>query len=254
MAHDDEHIYAKVIAQRGLPGKLPNLYSGGVRGSQYGELVTVEAGQARHTLSDQATYFIAHNPTNDASTTLAGHADAELADADATMTKPFIHMLVAAASTKRIYLDYIEIDVVTAPTTAAKDNWAAQIDSGATRITSGGTTLTQVNPNMQSTATSDLVIKGGAPVTGAESPLARHLGHGQLRDGVVIAGDRYEFRFGAAPTSGDNVVSTAASRHWINMPPVILGPTDQFLLALYSADDAYGAAGVYKLRCAWWEF
>ncbi len=249
-----DQINAKVRASRGLPGKFPNFTSAGVRGSQYGELVGVEVGQARHTLSDQATYFIAHNATNDASTTLAGHADPELADADATMTKPFIHMLVSAASTKRIYLDYIEIDVVTAPTTAAKDNWAAQLDSGATRITSGGTALTLVNPNMQSTATSDMTIKAGAPVTGAESPLARHLGHGQLRDGVVIAGDRYEFRFGAAPTSGDNIVSGAASRHWITMPPVILGPTDQFLLALYSADDATAAAGVYKVRCAWWEY
>ncbi len=250
----DEHIYAKVIARRGLPGKFPNNSDGGVRGSQYGELATLEVGSARHNLADQATYFIAHNATNDASTTLAGHPDAELADADATMTKPFIHMIVSAASAVRIYLDYIEIEVVTAPTTAAKDNWAAQLDSGATRVTSGGTALTLVNPNMQSTATPTLSIKGGAVATGAESPLARHLGHGQNRDGVVIAGDRYCFKFGGAPSSGDNVVSTAASRHHINMPPVILGAADQFLLALYSADDAYGAAGVYKVRAAWWEY
>jgi hypothetical protein len=250
----DEHITAKIVARRGLPGKIGNNRDGGVRGSQFAELMTLEGGSARHNLADQAAYFVAHNATNDASTTLAGHADAELADADATMTKPFIHMRVAAASTKRIYLDYIEIEVVTAPTTAAKDNWAAQLDTGATRVTSGGTALTRVNSNMQSTETSDLVILGGAVVTGAESPLARHLGHGQNRDGVVIAGDRYSYRFGGAPSSGDNVVSTAASRHLINMPPVILGPTDQFLLALYSADDAYGAAGVYKVRAAWWEF
>jgi hypothetical protein len=249
----DEHIIAKVVGRRGLPGKIPNNASGGVRGSQYGELITQEVGLARYTLADQATYFIAHNATNDASTTLAGHADAELADADATMTKPFIHMLVAATSIKRIYLDYIEIEVVTAPTVAAKDNWAAQLDSGATRVTSGGTALTKVNTNVQSTGTSDLTILGGAVVTGAESPLVRHLGHGQNRDGVVIAGDRYSFRFGGTPSSGDNVVASAASRHLINMPPVILGASDQFLLALYSADDAYGAAGVYKVRAAWWE-
>jgi hypothetical protein len=249
-----EHINPKLIARRGLPGKFPNNTSGGVRGSQFGELVTLEGGSARHNLADQATYFIAHNATNDASTTLAGHADPELADADATMTKPFIHMRVDPSSIKRIYLDYLEIEVVTAPTTAARDNWAAQLDSGATRVTSGGTALTKINPNMQSTATSDLTILGGAVVTGAESPVARHLGHGQTRGAIVIAGDRYHFRFGGAPSSGDNVVASAASRHLINMPPVILGAADQFLLALYSADDATAAAGVYKVRAAWWEY
>jgi hypothetical protein len=249
----DEHIIAKVIGRRGLPARAPNNSSTGVRGSQYGELVTRAVGQARHAMSDQATYFVAHNATNDASTTLAGHADPELADVDATMTKPFIHMIVSTASTKRIYLDYIEIDVVTAPTTAAKDNWAAQLDTGNTRVTSGGTALTKINANMQSTATSDLTILGGPVVTGAESPNVRHLGHGQLRDGAAIAGDRYQYRFGGDPSSGDNVVATAASRHLINMPPVILGAQDQFLLAIYSADDAYAAAGVYKVRCGWWE-
>jgi hypothetical protein len=254
MSSSEENTTPQVLARRGLPGKIPNNSPGPFRGSQFGELVTLEVGLPRITLADQATYFIAHNATNDASSTLAGHADPELADADATMTKPFIHMLVSAASVKRIYLDYIEIEIVTAPTTAAKDNWAAQLDTGATRVTSGGTALTKINPNMQSTATSDLTILGGAVVTGAESPNARHLGHGQNRAAIPIAGDRYLYRFGGAPSSGDNVVGSAASRHLINMPPVILGATDQFLLALYSADDATAAAGVYKVRAAWWEY
>ena len=248
-----DHIIAKALARRGLPGKIPNNKDGPVRSSQYGEVLTLPVGSARHTLLDQATYFVAHNATNDAATTVAGHADPELADADATMTKPLVHMRVAASSTKRIYLDYIELEVVTAPTNGTKDNWAAQLDSGATRVTSGGTALTNVNTNMQSTATSDLTILGGAVVTGAESPLVRHLGHGQTRAAIAIIGDRYQFRFGGEPSSGDNVVATAASRHLINMPPVILGATDQLLLAIYAADDAQTAAAVYKIRAAWWE-
>ncbi len=250
----DEHITAKVAARRGLPGKFPNNSAGAVRGSQYAELVTKEIGSFRHSLADQATYFVAHNATNDASSTLLGHADPELADADATLTKPLVHMLVAATSTKRIYLDYLEIEVVTAPTNGGRDNWAAQLDTGATRITSGGTALTNVNSNVQSTATSDLVIKGGAIVSGAESPNARHLGHGQTRAAIAIVGDRYMFRFGGSPSSGGNVAAGVASRHLINMPPVILGPADQFLLALYAADDAQTVAGVYKVRAAWWEY
>jgi hypothetical protein len=251
MSEEFTNIQGK--ARRGLPGKISNNTYGAIRSSQYGELVNVDGGNFRHTLSDQATYFVAHNATNDASTTLVGHADPELADVDATMTKPFIHMIVASGATTRCYLDYIEMEVVTAPTGGTGDNWAAQLDTGATRISSGGTALTLVNPNMQSTATPNLTILGGVPVTGAESPNVRHLGFGLIRAAVAVVGDRYHFRFGGDPSSGDNVVATAASRHLINMAPVILGPSDQFLLALYPSTDDQTVGGTYKVRCAWWE-
>ncbi len=251
MSDDEINIQGKAI--RGLPARIANLQNGAIRSSQYGELVFKPVGQARHTLADQGTYFLAHNATNDASTTLLGHADPELADADATMTKPLVHMRMASAVTAFAYLDFIEIEVVTAPTNGGKDNWAAQLDTGATRVSSGGTALTVVNSNMQSTATSSLSILGGAVVTGAESPNVRHLGHGQTRAAIAIVGDRYMFKFGGDPSSGDNVVATAASRHLINMPPVILGSTDQLLLAIYASDDAQTVAGVYKIRCGWWE-
>jgi hypothetical protein len=250
---DEDCIDLQGLAIRGLPSKIPNLARGPVRASQFGELVTKHAGQARQTLADQGTYFLAHNATNDAATTLLGHADPELADNDATMTKALVHMRHAPTSSVFAYLDFIEIEVVTAPTNGAKDNWAAQLDTGATRVSSGGTALTAVNSNMQSTRTADLAILGGAIVTGAESPSARQLGHGQNRAAIAIIGDRYMFRFGEEPSCGDNVVATAASRHLINLPPVILGPTDQLLLGLYTSDDAQTVAGVYKIRVGWWE-
>lgn len=250
---DDEDTTVNALALRTLPNKIPNLYQGPIRASLYGELLSKPIGQARHTLADQGTYFLAHNATNDAATTLLGHADPELADNDATMTKALVHMRLAPTSSVFAYLDFIEIEVVTAPTAGAKDNWAAQLDTGATRVSSGGTALTSVNSNMQSTRTPDLTILGGAIVTGAESPSVRQLGHGQNRAAIAIIGDRYMFRFGDEPSSGDNVVATAASRHLINMPPVILGPTDQLLLGLYTSDDAQTVAAVYKIRCGWWE-
>ncbi len=250
----DEHINAKLIARRGLSRKFPNNTSGGVRGSQFGELVTLEAGSARHVMSDQATYFVGHNTTNDAATTIASHADPELVDVDATMTKPFIHMRVAASSLNRIYLDYIELEITAAATGGTGDCWAAQLDTGATRVTSGGTALTYVNTNMQSTASPDLAILAGAVVTGAESPNVRNLGFGQTRKAVSIIGDRYQFRFGGEPSSGDNVAATVASRHLINLGPVILGPTDQLLLAIYPSTDDQTVGPVFKVRCAWWEY
>jgi len=37
----------------------------------------------------------------------------------------------------------------------------------------------------------------------------------------------------------------------VPLPPVILGPTDQFALHLYAPSQ--NAAGVYKVFMGWWE-
>lgn len=251
---DTKHIDALSI--RGLPSAISNNTRGPVRSSRYGELVTTPLGKWQHTLADEGTYFIAHNATNDASTTLAGHAAPVLADADVTMTKPFIHARceLASSDSRRIYLHFIEIEVITAGANGTADSWATQLDTGATRVTSGGTALTRVNPNMQSTATPNLAVLGGAVVTGAESAQVRDLGFGQFRPSIAIAGDKYMFTFGAeAEAVGSQAPAAAAAitRHVVGLPPVILGPTDQFLLALYSPSQS--AAGVYKVRMGWWE-
>ena len=217
-------------------------------GNQYARLLD----QFAH--AEQGTLFIAHNATNDASTTLAGHAAPVLADADATMTKPLFFMRNPTSSTKRIIPLYLELDLVTAGANGTADNWAAQLDTGPTRVTSGGTALTIVNPNMDNANASVLAatgaLLGGAVVTGAEVDV-RELGHGQIRAAIHVAGDRYCFKFGGEPGVGANVVATAASRHLINLPPVILGAEDMFLLAAYAPSQS--AAAVYKMRCAWLE-
>lgn len=227
---------------------------GPFRLSRYGEVMNRNID--RRTLAEEGSYFIAHNPTNDASTTLAGHAAPVLADADATLTKPFVFIRVPANSTKLVYLDFIEVDVVTAGANGTTDNWADQLDTGNTRYASGGTALTIVNPNMQSTETSLFAgqtnhLLGGDAVAGAEGASVRHLGHGQIRAAIHIAGDRYVYQYGMDPSVGSNVVAAAASRHVINRPAVILGATDQYLLAFYAPSQS--AAAVYKLRMGWFE-
>jgi len=244
----------KIVSSRSLPGKTPNNTRAAIRGSQYGEVFTSPIGEARYSMLDQGTYFIAHNPTNDASTTLAHTAGIKLADNDATMTKPFLFMRMNPSSSLRAYLDYIEIEVVTAATLAQASNWAAQIDSGASRVTTAGTAFTALSPNMQSGNSPDLAVQGGVIVVGAETSVCRNLGFGIIRQAIDIAGDRFMFRFGDEPSSGDNVVASAASRHLISLPPVILGPQDSFLLGLYDSSDNASAAGVYKVRMGWWEF
>jgi hypothetical protein len=242
------------LANRALPSRTVLGQTAALRTSQYGELITKPVGSARHNLADQGTYFIAHNITNDAASTLAGHAAPVLVDADATMTKPFIFCRnpSSASSDVRCYLDYIEIEVVLAGASGTTCNWAAELDTGATRFSSGSPeTLTVVNPNMQSTASANLVTMAGAVTVGAESANVRYLGFGQIRSAIEFIGDRYCFRFGGQPGVGANVVAGAASRHLISLPPVILGSTDQFLLALYQPSQ--NAAGVYKVRMGWWE-
>jgi hypothetical protein len=203
-------------------------------------------------LSQEGSYFIAHNTIIDAATTLAGHAAPVLVDGDITVTKAFIHMInPVAAGGKFAFLDFLEIDVITPGASGTTDNWTAQLDTGATRVTVAGTALTTVNPNMQSTQAPTLVPTGGVITVGAESASCRVLGFGCFRPSIAIAGDRYRFNFSENRSTGGSVVSTSTAHHVNDLGPVILGPTDQFLLSLWAV--AQSAAGVYKVRMGWWE-
>jgi len=241
----------KVNTSRALPSPVAQGLNAPTRATRYGELIAQPLD--RHVLSDEGTYFVAHNATNDAATTLAGHPAPVLADADATMTKPFLHLRHGGGSTSlvRVYLKLIEIEVVTAGANGTAANYAWQLDTGASRISSGGTALTKVNPNMQSSAASVLDILGGDPISGVESANVRHGGHGVLRPTIEIAGDKKVFIFGERPTLGGDGAAAAKREQPVNMPPVILGPTDQFLLALYAPSQS--VAGVYKVRIEWYE-
>lgn len=229
-----------------------------VRLTQFGEIINSPLD--RKALAVEGSYFIAHNTINDASTTLAGHAAPILADADDTMTKPFVFIRVPASSTKLIVLDFIEIEVVTAGATGAQACWAAQLDSGTTRRSSGGSELTIVNPNMYNADASvfsgtTLAMMGGPVVSGAESANVRYLGHGTVRPSIEIAGDIKMFVFGGSPEVAGTQAGQAAAAirtSVVALPPVCLGPENQFLLALHS-QSGQNAAGVYKLRMGWSE-
>ena len=212
-----------------------------------GELVV--SPLTRRQLAEEGSYFFAQNATIDAATTLAGHAAPVLAD---LYTKAFFFMRNAdsASSDKRVVLDFIHIQVITAGANGTSDNWAAECDTGATRLSSGGTALTVVNPNMANANSTVCTVMGGAAVLAAATTAQRKMGHGVFRPAIAITGDKYTFKFdGEWPGTG--VVATATTHHVIAMPPVILGPTDQFALHLYAPSQS--AAGVYKLSAGWWE-
>lgn len=246
-----EDINNKAVGlDRSLPAPAGQNTMTYMRADRYGDQFVQPIGiGARAALSLEGTYFIAHNATNDAATTLAGHAAPVLADADATMTKPFIHAMMSASAEKYAVLDFIEIEVITAGANGTADSWAAQLDTGATRVSSGGTALTSLNANMRSTTTPGLTVLGGAVVTGAESSQVRNLGFGQFRPSIQIAGDKYLFLFGRDVRPQDSIATIA--HHVVDLGPVVLGASDQLLLALYSPSQS--AAGVYKVRMGWSE-
>jgi len=247
-----EDIYNKgVVYDSTLPTAVANEEWKGMRVNRYGEQGTEMKGDWRYSRAREATYFIARNPTIDASTTLAGHPAPVLADADVTLTKPLIHLMMPAGSTKFAELDYIEIDVITAGANGTSSEWTDQLDTGASRVTTAGTSFLRLSPNMQSTVQPTLAVQGGVVVVGAESSQCRVIGNGLIRAAIEVAGDRLTFKYGSDPSPGANVVAAAASRHIITRPPVILGATDQYLLALYAPSQS--AASVYRIRMAWSE-
>ena len=224
----------------------------GIRVNRRGEQFDQPIGSWRHNLSKDGAYFTAHHTTIDVATTLAGHAAPVLVDGDLTMTKPIFFARNGATSseTKRVYMDYVEIDVTVAGANGTSNHWSAQLDTGATRVTTAGTTFTSCNCNMQSSATPDLAVQGGVVVVGAETANVRRLGSGTFRSTIEIAGDRYVFHFGQESQAMNKVV-TAATVHHVNLGPVILGPTDQLAIALFQV--AQDTAGIYRIRCGWWE-
>jgi len=243
-----------LVTSQARPSQLADQAQVSQRGTRYGDAYVAPIMPWRQALADEGSYHIFHNPTNDASSTLAGHAAPVLADADVTMTKPFILMRNLLNTGKRVFLDFIEITVITAGAAGTQACWAAQLDTGATRLSSGGTALTVVNPNGQATNALDstaLTLLGGAPVSGAESSAVRDLGFGTLRPSIEIAGDIKVFDFvgdyGIASTIAAASVRTQVQR----MPPVALGYTDQFLLALHG-QASQNAAGVYQVRGGMW--
>ncbi len=58
--------------------------------------------------------------------------------------------------------------------------------------------------------------------------------------------------YGREPELASVTAAASVRNHVTNRPPVVLGPTDQYLLALHG-QAAQNAAGVYKVTVAWFE-
>lgn len=248
MSLDDFKHWGEV--HRDLPSKVANASNGPARFSNRGELGVQQFTKGLYALADEGSYFTCSNATP--MTAIAGHAASVVAD---LYTKPYLHIRNDASSSTdtRIYLDFIALQMTVVNTGATATSWAAEMDTGATRRTGAGTALTSVNVAGPESRTSASTIYFGAVTASAATGNARELGAGSLREVIGVVGDIYLWDFGAGLKPQTNMVlaGTTQANITVPMPPVILGPTDQFLLHLFG--PSHSGADSYQVRLGYWE-
>jgi len=238
------------LGSRGLPSPISGdtVYNP-VHTSRYGEVVTQGLmGSKLHALADEGSYFVATNATP--GTAIAGIAAADgLDDLEA-----LIFLRNGASNDKRIYLDYILLQVAAAGTNGTNFAFAMKGDKGNSRFASGGTAITPVNPNMASSRTSGIDrLQFGAVVPTAATSEARLLHHGLVRTVIKVIGDKYLFKFGDASPgvlSGIPLEGTTQANVNIPCPPVVLDPGDTFLLHEFAASQTVAAQ--YQFAMGFW--
>lgn len=238
---------------------LPTRHSTGdgatpLRLGEHGELMTLPGMPWRQSLADEGSYYLLTDATLDVATTISGHAAPVLADIDATMTKALVWLanIDGSTSTKRIYIDFVEITVKTAGANGTSSLWAAAIDL-STRYTSGGTALTISSPTAGVTPTltsASLTALGGAVVVPVETASHRRLGHGVIRPVIEVAADVLTFQCAEPFAAGRQVAAPTGRATTIPLGPVVLPPGYAFMIGL--AGVAQDTAGVYGIRAGVW--
>jgi hypothetical protein len=198
------------------------------RGSEYGEPYVEQLGS--RTLAEGGSYFFK-------TSSVFGHASpATTNDAvpvfwrgGAPFDKPLLLVRNSDPLDSRriISVELIDIEVSTVGVGGVSTDWSMQIDSGHSRYISGGFDggVYSANTPARSAATSAASIWTGAVLARPQSDRVRHIGAGRLSASAQVAGDRVVFAFGQ-------------SRRWPALPPVILGPSDQLLLSIYSSGQS----------------
>jgi len=250
MANNDI-IFARGLTGRGLPGKQADNIYNDLRLSRYGELQTQALlGSKLYPLADEGQYFVARNPT--AGTGIADAA-AQTSISD-TAPVAFMHNNDALGG-KRIYLDFMRLEVTAAGTAGTNLRAAFKVDSGNTRYTSGGTALTVVNPNMDSGSVSVVdQLFFGAITAAAATGSVRQVYQALCRTVIPVVGDVYLFTFGSSSspaTSGMVLEGTAQLERHIMCPPIVIGPQQQLTFHEFSASQS--AAKSFEITMGWWE-
>ena len=178
----------KLLVSRALP--VPNADSSNsdtaVRGGRYGEVITENKVSTKHSLADEGSYFV----NNFAQTPVALLAAAQVAF---TALSPSI-VLYNGSSTQQpvnLYLDFLKLTQVGAPTGATSLQAAIVLDTG-NRYVSGATGFAVnkgFSPNGGYNSSSQALTYGG-PLTASAAVNARSVvGDAYLKASIPTAGD-----------------------------------------------------------------
>lgn len=250
MANNDI-VTVQGSAQRALPGAQVTNALQPIRTSVYMEPYVQLVGGGKTTqLADEGSYFVATNAT--LGTPISGTTAPTAFSATTALLSLYNSLTATSSPSKRIYLDWIQIEVRAAGTNGTSFQYAQNIDAG-NRFTSGGTPVTPANPNMDSATASIATLNFGALTTTAASAAARRIRHGQIRSVIKVIGDVYLFTFGQSnpALAGMVLEGTAQAMVPIQCPPVVLGPNQNFLL--HEIAPAQSAAATYEFSMGWWE-
>lgn len=249
MANND-NVRCQVEIHQALSTAYTDNVIGFARGGRYGEVITQDLHGGRlHMLANEGTYYVATNPTP--GTGIAGIAAADGFDDTEALLQ--VRNGATAADGRRVFLDFVRLQATAAGTNGTNFNLALKADTGATRYSSGGSSLTAVNPNMDSSASSSATVRFGALVTTAATSDARLLATNLIRPVIKVIGDSILIVFGGSnPAQSSNIVAgTAIANTTWYVPPVVLGPSDELFLHEWAASQTVAAS--YQVTVGWWE-
>jgi hypothetical protein len=199
------------------------------------------------TRADKGQYFTL---TTTPGTGIAGHAAPTTLDD----TKPYVWLMsnYTASDGKRVYLDYMRTWVTAAGTNGTNLRYGMKLDTATTRRSSAGTAMTANGVSLTSSTAASVTAYQGAVVAAAATNAQRLISHGLIRTVINVIGDQYLFTFGRGQQLGAGMVTegTAQVHQHFACPPVVLGPTDQFLFHFFSGSQS--AASSHEVEIGFW--
>lgn len=246
---DESRVLGTVC--RDLPGIAQDNTLGSPRLSRRGELVTQSLFDNKvYALADEGSYFLASNPT--IGTGIAGIAASTSYDAT-----EHLFWLRNVSTTKRLYLDFIEITCTAAGAAGTTSGFTVTTDRGASRRGTGGsdiTTITNVNRASTESATSAVACAFGALATVTSTSSVQAVFNALVRNVIKVVGDTYRFSFGdsggAWQCAGASLNGTTTAAITIPCAAVVLGENDQVLLSDWGASQT--GASSYEFKAGFW--
>jgi hypothetical protein len=228
---------------RALPGAQADGTGIIARSSKYGETVTIPLTAGTYGLADEGSYFYASTATPGTAYNLTGATQT----AFVATTPTFVVKNNDAEGAKRLFVDYVRVQITTGGTAGTRVEGAAVVDN-ISRYSSGGTALTVYSTNMDSaTATISAQSFGGAITALAASGNVRYACRFALKLAIPAVGDSMMVNFGQLESVG----TVASGEPRASCPPIVLGGGDTFLMYLWLPGQT--ATGTGEVTAAWWE-